>query len=47
MDISSLALLTNNDNSKEFGFSQFNNYQFAGARGVGNTGIISVTEKIK
>lgn len=45
MDISSLALMTNNDNSKEFGFTTFNNYQFTSARGQNNTGIISMSER--
>lgn len=44
-DISALSLNTNLDNSKDFGFMPFNNYQFPKATGVGNTGIVSVTEK--
>src|SRR3990167_3030373 len=47
MDISSRALLTNNDNSEEFGFTPLNNFQFASAKGQNNTGIISVTERIR
>lgn len=42
-DISSLALMTNNDNAKEFGFPQFNNYQHASARA--NAGVVSVTDR--
>ena len=37
-----LELLSNNDNSKEFGFTGLNNYQFPRAVGVKNTGIISI-----
>lgn len=46
-DISGTDLMTNQDNSIEFGFTRLNNYQFAKATGQNNTGIISVTEKIK
>lgn len=47
-DISAQGLLTNFDNSLQLGKNNtFNNYAFASARGVGNTGIISVTEKIR
>lgn len=44
-DISSLALMTNNDNSKEFGFPTFNNYQQASARV--NAGVVSVTDRMR
>lgn len=42
-DISTLGLLTNNDNSKEFGFPMFNNYQHLRVHGSG----ISLTERIR
>lgn len=44
MDISSLGILTNHDNSKEFGFTTLNNYQ--SARSV-SAGIMSVGERIR
>lgn len=46
-DISSLAILTNQDNSKEFGFTPLNNFQSVTATGQNNTGIISVGERVK
>lgn len=46
-DISALSLNTNHDNSKGFGFTKLNNYQFPRVTGYNNTGIISVTEKIR
>ena len=47
MDISSLAMMTNHENSKEFGFTKLDNYQSVRATGVNNTGILSVGERIK
>src|SRR3990167_7152677 len=47
MDISAVSLLTNNDNSKEFGFTPLNNYQSVRATGQNNTGIINVGERIR
>lgn len=47
MDISALSLITNHDNSKEFGFTPLNNYQSVKATGMKNTGIMSVGERIK
>lgn len=41
MDISAVTIVTNQDNSKEFGFTKLNNYQAARAVGQNNTGIIS------
>lgn len=41
-DISALSLHTNNDNSKEFGFTPFNNYMGVKATGQDNAEIISV-----
>jgi hypothetical protein len=46
-DISSIGLITNHENSKIVTGPMPNNYQFLGCGGVGNTGIISVTEKIR
>jgi len=40
-DISALSLNTNNDNSKEFGFTALNNYMIGRATGQNNTGILS------
>ena len=42
MDISAVSVVTNQDNSKEFGFTPLNNYQATRAVGQNNTGIISV-----
>lgn len=47
LDISAVDTLTNNDNSKEFGFTGLNNFQSGSATGVGNTGIISVAERVR
>lgn len=47
MDISAVSILTNQDNSKEFGFTPLNNYQAPKATGQNNTGIMSVTERIR
>lgn len=41
-DISALSLNTNQDNSKEFGFTNLNNYKFPRSVGQNNTGIMSV-----
>jgi hypothetical protein len=46
-DISALSLNTNNDNSKEFGFTPLNNYQSVRATGYNNTGIMSVGERVR
>lgn len=46
-DISALSLNGNHVNSKGFGFTPLNNYQFPRVTGYNNTGIISVTEKIR
>jgi len=45
MDISAVSFLTNNDNSKEFGFTKLNNYQAPTAVGYNNTGVIQVAGK--
>lgn len=46
--LATVAVLTNFDNSLQLGpDNTLNNYQFAKATGVGNTGIISLTEKIR
>lgn len=42
MDISALTIVTNHDNSKEFGYTKLINYQATRAVGQNNTGIISV-----
>lgn len=41
-DISALSLLSNHDNSKEFGFADLENFKSLKATGVKNTGIISI-----
>lgn len=40
-DISALSLIGNYVNSKAFGFTTFNNYQFFRAKGQNNTGIVN------
>lgn len=40
-DISSAAIVTNYVNSKDFGYTTFNNYQFFRAKGQDNTGIVN------
>jgi hypothetical protein len=44
MDISAVSIINNYVNSKEFGFTNLNNYKFPRATGQNNTGILSITE---